>query len=102
MRCSFLSTITGICSIIVFAAISLPANPGPFGIIAPGSNVVPGPLISSNTLTFRWNVSAGAASYELYVRDVTDGPTGPLSIYPVNGTNKTLSMYPGLSYKWNV
>src|ERR1039457_1859673 len=98
----FLSTLVRLSSLVIFATVSARANPGAFGIISPGGTADPGPLISSNVLNFRWRASIGATSYELYVRDVTDGPNGLLSTYAVNGTNRTLTLYPGSSYKWNV
>src|SRR6185369_4177544 len=91
---------------IVFAFVLVPAMtyaaPGSFVINKPGDTFSPGPLISSNTLEFAWNAAAGALSYELNVRDVTDSPTGPLDIFPVNATSRFLTLYPGRSYKWNV
>lgn len=86
---------------LFFVLIAIQAAPGAFTVILPGSTPAPGAILSSRAPTFRWNASAGAASYELYVRDVTDSATGPLYTYPINGTNTTFQPYPGRAYKWN-
>src|SRR6185295_12175436 len=101
MRTTISLRVLWIFAIAVFSPVLARCAPGPFGVLSPGGNTSPGPLISSNQLVFRWRASAGAASYELYLRDVTDSPSGPLYTYPVTGTNFTLTLYPGSSYKWN-
>jgi RHS repeat-associated protein len=86
---------------VLFAPL-LQGAPGVFSITYPGNISSPGPLYATNEIDFQWDASVGAASYELYVRDVTDSLSGPLSTYAVSGTSKRLILYPGSSYKWNV
>ncbi len=66
--------------------------------VAPSSNgTTDGPSV-----TFRWNQTANATKYELYVRDLT---TDELSEYTINGgstTQKTLTLIEGRRYRWNM
>jgi subtilisin-like proprotein convertase family protein len=76
----------------VVAAPSVPVH------VAPSSNgTTDGPSV-----TFRWNQTANATKYELYVRDLT---TDELSEYTIIGgstTQKTLALIEGRRYRWNM
>lgn len=75
------------------------AAPGAFNVTSPGETTAPGPLYTVNEIKFQWDAAPGALSYELYVRDLD---TDFLSTYKVASTSKTLKLYPGTPYKWNV
>ncbi len=78
------------------------------GFLAPGDASAPGRIISGSPgqfVTFNWSQTSGTLSYQLNIRDVTDGPNGPVSNFTNNAagaTFRSVALTYHHSYRWNV
>lgn len=69
----------------------------------PGNTTQPGPALTAGTITFRWGSVSGAASYGLYVRDLTTNTLVIDCNRCTTGTSKSYStLVAGRSYRWNM